>query len=257
MFSACSPVFKSIKVLFDYLLLSCSRMSDDPEPSPSVPPGQRSAAWKMGNSEPQHQVQKRAKRPRIDIDAQIAEANRLAALLKKVQQSARAIKKSGQRTKKRLLAKAGRLSGDDLERVAVIKRCGLIVDPRAGTNPASSSEDRPSMQASKVSTRGTITDQRVRLFDGIVTTDRPVVQVVPPASQIQSEVAVPIIQPEKDACCVLRLPSSARVGSALTGEKKTFTDDDSVATGQLNMDHVDGNDVERESDEEPDEHADE
>ena len=257
MFSACSRVFKSIKVLFDYLLLSCSRMSDDPEPTPSVPPGQRSAAWKMGDSEPQRPVQKRAKRPRIDIDAQIAEANRLAALLKKVQQSARAIKKSGQRTKKRLLAKAGRLSGDDLERIAVIKRCGLIVDPRAGTNPASSSEDRPSMQASKVSTRGTITDQLVRLFDGILPTDRPVVQVAPPASQIQSELAVPIIQSEKDACFVLRLPSSARVGSALTGQKKTFTDDDSLATGQLNMDHVDGNDVDRESDEEPDEHADE
>ena len=108
---------------------SSSRMSSQPPSAQSASSVVRSAAWKMEQPQPRRAVQKRPKRPRIDIDEQIEEANRLAALLKKVQQSAKNIKKSGQRTKKRLLAKAGRLSGEDLERIAVIKRCGLIVDP--------------------------------------------------------------------------------------------------------------------------------
>ncbi len=123
-------------------------MSSQPPTGQSASPGERTAAWKMAQPQAKRQVQKRPKRPRIDIDEQIEEANRLAALLKKVQQSAKNIKKSGQRTKKRLLAK-GRLSGDDLERISVIKRCGLIVDPRVASSGSGESEVRPSIQISQ------------------------------------------------------------------------------------------------------------
>ncbi len=205
--------------------------------------GARTAAWKRAQPEPQRQVQRRSKRPRIDIDEQIEEANRLAALLKKVQQSAKNIKKYGQRTKKRLLAKAGRLSGDDLERIAVIKRCGLIVDPRPSTSGASVSEDRPSMQASKDSTRGTITDQLVRVFDGIVTTGRPADDVVSPASGAPTAGLIPPIDSAPNVPGVLRLASKARIGSAPTGANNTMIENGTADVGGMNVDDVDGHEL--------------
>jgi hypothetical protein len=197
-------------------------MSSQPPNGQSVAPGNRTAAWKMEQAQPKRQVQKRPKRPRIDIDEQIEEANRLASMLKKVQQSAKNIKKSGQRTKKRLLAKAGRLSGDDLERISVIKRCGLIVDPRVASHGSGSSEGRTSFQISKDTTRGTITDQLVRMFDGIVTTGRPADVVLPPASgalkegQAQSSATAPNMDG------VLRLASNARIGSGSNCDQKNM-----------------------------------
>lgn len=68
----------------------------------------------------------RARKGKIDIDDQIAEANRLAEMLKKVQSCCRALKKTGQKSKKRLVAKASRLSPEDLSRIASLKRFGLF-----------------------------------------------------------------------------------------------------------------------------------
>jgi hypothetical protein len=215
-------------------------MSSQPPTGQSASPGQRTAAWKMEQPQAKRQVQRRPKRPRIDIDEQIEEANRLAALLKKVQQSAKNIKKSGQRTKKRLLAKAGRLSGDDLERISVIKRCGLIVDPRAATSGSGESEVRPSLQISKDTTRGTITDQLVRIFDGIVTADRSADAVVPQASGAQTEGLAQSLAPAPTMPGVLRLASKARVGSASTCEDKIMREKASVVVDGMNMDLVDG-----------------
>jgi hypothetical protein len=219
--------------------------------------GARTAAWKRAQPEPQRQVQRRTKRPRIDIDEQIEEANRLAALLKKVQQSAKNIKKSGQRTKKRLLAKAGRLSGDDLERIAVIKRCGLIVDPRPSTSGASASEDRPSMQASKDSTRGTITDQLVRIFDGIVTTGRSADDVVSPASGAPTAALIPPIDSVPNVPGVLRLASKARIGSAPTGANNSMIENGTADVGGMNVDDVDGHELEAAPVEDPHDPSDE
>jgi hypothetical protein len=66
------------------------------------------------------------KKPRIDIDNQITEANRLSAVLRRVAQAAKTTAKNGTRTKRRLVLKAGKLSSEDLERIAVLKRCGLF-----------------------------------------------------------------------------------------------------------------------------------
>lgn len=65
------------------------------------------------------------KRPQIDLDAEIAEANRLAEISKKMLRSAKTCQANTRRQKTRLLRKAGRLSATDLERIAVLKRCGL------------------------------------------------------------------------------------------------------------------------------------
>lgn len=72
----------------------------------------------------------RVKRGRIDIDDQIEEANRIAAMLKKAQNSARVLKKTNQKTKKRLMAKADRLDADDLIRIAALKKFGLFTEQR-------------------------------------------------------------------------------------------------------------------------------
>ena len=67
-----------------------------------------------------------ANRPRIDIDDQIAEANRLSSVMNKLSHTAKMAEKNGQRVKQRLMKKAGKLSAQDLERIAVLKRCGLL-----------------------------------------------------------------------------------------------------------------------------------
>ena len=72
----------------------------------------------------------RVKRGRIDIDDQIEEANRIAAMLKKAQNSAKSLKKTSQKTKKRLMAKADRLDSDDLIRIAALKKFGLFTEQK-------------------------------------------------------------------------------------------------------------------------------
>ena len=70
----------------------------------------------------------RAVRPRIDLDDQIANANKLAEASKKILSAAKSAQKAQKRQKQRLIRKAGRLSAQDLERMAVLKRCGLYAD---------------------------------------------------------------------------------------------------------------------------------
>lgn len=66
-------------------------------------------------------------KPKIDIDAEIEEANRLGELFKRMVHLSKVAAKNNARKKKSLLNKAGRLSEDDLMRLAVLKRCGLVV----------------------------------------------------------------------------------------------------------------------------------
>jgi hypothetical protein len=64
---------------------------------------------------------------RIDIDDEIEEANRISDMLKKVQKKAKSMQRSSKKAKQRLVVKAGKLRAEDLERIAVLKRCGLFV----------------------------------------------------------------------------------------------------------------------------------
>ena len=83
-------------------------------------------------------------KPRVDIDNQITEANRLSEVLKRVSQAAKTAAKNGSRAKKRLVRKAGKLSSEDLERIAVLKGCGLFTGVIAGSANSSDGGDVPS-----------------------------------------------------------------------------------------------------------------
>ena len=71
---------------------------------------------------------KRAAKPKIDLDDEIRRANELASVSRKMLMAAKASSKNNKKAKQRLIKKAGKLSPEDLERIAVLKRCGLFVD---------------------------------------------------------------------------------------------------------------------------------
>ena len=74
----------------------------------------------------------RPMRPRIDLDEQISQANKLAEVSKKLLSAAKTAQKNQKKQKQRLIRKAGKLSAQDLERIAVLKRCGLYADDEDG-----------------------------------------------------------------------------------------------------------------------------
>ena len=83
-----------------------------------------------GVASPKAGAKRRARiaRPRIDLDEQIAQANKLAEVSKKMLVAAKSAQKTQKKQKQRLIRKAGKLSAEDLERIAVLKRCGLYAD---------------------------------------------------------------------------------------------------------------------------------
>ena len=85
-------------------------------------------------------------RPKIDIDDEIAQANRMAEITKKMMLAARAAQRNSRRAKQRLVRRAGKLSPADLERLAVLKRCGLYIEA-----PEASSGDSTSVASSAAS----------------------------------------------------------------------------------------------------------
>ena len=100
-----------------------------PAPAKVAPP----APSEAGSS------RRRVMRPRIDIDDQIREANRVSDLLKKMGQAAKTLKKSQTRAKQRLIKKATRLNPQDLERIAVPKRVLNEPQEQDGNPPSSAS----------------------------------------------------------------------------------------------------------------------
>jgi hypothetical protein len=66
------------------------------------------------------------RKPKIDIDTEIEEANRLAALFRKMQNASKVAARNAARSKQRLMRKANQLSEQDLMRLAVLKRCGIF-----------------------------------------------------------------------------------------------------------------------------------
>jgi hypothetical protein len=88
-------------------------------------------------------------RPRLDLDEEIDQANKLAEASRKMMNAAKTLQKNNRRCKQWLLRKAGKLSPEDLERIAVLKRCGLyaekVHDDDAGEqhDDAAASGDEP------------------------------------------------------------------------------------------------------------------
>ena len=92
----------------------------------------------------------RVKKPRIDIDNEIKEANRLSEVLRKMAQAAKTTANNGTRAKQRLVRKAGKLSSEDLERIAVLKRCGLF------TGVMKQTETHTSLETSETGMEGNV-----------------------------------------------------------------------------------------------------
>jgi len=82
---------------------------------------------------------KRAKTPKIDIDALIAQHMANMKNAKKLEAEAKKMVRNEKRKKQRLVKKASSLTPDDLERIAVLKRCGLW-DPANGVRMMSATE---------------------------------------------------------------------------------------------------------------------
>ena len=98
----------------------------------------------------------RPKRPRIDLDDSIAQAKAAMKAAQKEVAEARRVARNERRKKQRLLKKAVTLSPDDLERIAVLKRCGLVMTgsrSAAGTPSSLASSDQSSTAASSTDPR--------------------------------------------------------------------------------------------------------
>ena len=70
-------------------------------------------------------TRKQAKKPDIDYNAKIQEAAAAIKEMSKAMAAAKSAQRNERRKKQRLLKKAACLSPEDLERIAVLKRCGL------------------------------------------------------------------------------------------------------------------------------------
>ena len=71
---------------------------------------------------------RKVSRPKIDLDDEIRRANDLAAMSRKMLLAAKNVSRNNKKAKQRLIKKAGKLSPEDLERIAVLKRCGMYDD---------------------------------------------------------------------------------------------------------------------------------
>ena len=89
------------------------------------------------------------KKPQIDIDVEIQEANRLAELFKKMQKASNVSARNSTRQRQRLVRKAHKLSEQDLMRLAVIKRCGMFVPDTPDVAASASGADGGPPQAKK------------------------------------------------------------------------------------------------------------
>ena len=99
---------------------------------------------------------KRAKKPAIDLDTAIRDAAAAMKAAQKKVQEAKTQAKNERRKKQRLLKKAASLNADDLERIAVLKRCGWTKsDDAPDLAMASSSASATGSAASQLSTSAT------------------------------------------------------------------------------------------------------
>jgi len=110
---------------------------------------------------------KKGSRPKIDIDDEIQEANRLAEVTKKMMQAAKAAQRNSRRTKQRLVRKAGKLSAADLERIATLKRCGLFVADPSETSSSSSSAATSASSSSAASAAEPLRRVNSKLFSAV------------------------------------------------------------------------------------------
>ena len=108
------------------------------------------------------------KKPLIDIDVEIQEANRLAELFKKMQKASKVASRNATRQRQRLVRKAQKLSEQDLMRLAVIKRCGMFMPDAPDVAAASASgADGGPPQAKKSKAQEQLSSRFKTLVSGV------------------------------------------------------------------------------------------
>ena len=107
------------------------------------------------------------KKPQIDIDYEIQEANRLAELFKKMQKASKVAARNSGRQRQRLVRKAQKLSEQDLMRLAVIKRCGMFAPDLSAARVAASGADGGSPPAKKSKTQEQLSSRFKLLVSGV------------------------------------------------------------------------------------------
>ena len=110
---------------------------------------------------------KKGSLPKIDIDDEISEANRLADVTKKMMMAAKAAQRNSRRMKQRLVRKAGKLSASDLERIATLKRCGLFIPDPTEEPTSSTSSDPTSSSSSTGQVSAPVRSVNTKLFDAV------------------------------------------------------------------------------------------
>ena len=121
-FSYSRPVVHPLFV--DTSAMSGACASEAAERVASVRASAKATAQALPKSRGRH---RNVDRPRIDIDDEIESANELSNLMTKIGHAAKMSQRNSVRSKARLVKKCGKLSVQDLERLAVLKRCGLLV----------------------------------------------------------------------------------------------------------------------------------
>jgi len=113
-----------------------------PQPLSSVAtvPGAEPSSQPPIPEQEQRVRRKRPRLPKIDIDALIAQHLANMKNAKKLEAEAKKLMRNEKRKKQRLMKKASNLTPDDLERIAVLKRCGLW-DPANGVTIVPATED--------------------------------------------------------------------------------------------------------------------
>lgn len=108
-----------------------------------------------------------AKKPQIDIDDEIAEANKLAELFRKMQKASKVAARNAGRQRQRLVRKAQKLSEQDLMRLAVIKRCGMFVPDESVLSVSAAGADGGSPPAKKSKAQEHISSRFKTLATGV------------------------------------------------------------------------------------------
>jgi hypothetical protein len=96
----------------------------------------------------------RVLRPDIDLDGSIRTARATIAAAQAAISKARTQARNDKRKKARLIKKASGLSASDLERIAVLKRCGLWTAPSAAAEPTSAGASGGETSASSAADSG-------------------------------------------------------------------------------------------------------
>jgi hypothetical protein len=114
---------------------------------------------------------------RVDIDDDIDEANKVRGLLRRIPKKAVQIKRTSKKMKQQIVRRANKLQAEDIERIAVLRRCGLYIsaeeiapttsDPagmRASSDVASSSVVQDQMNAIRTRTTGSCDLLKMMVF---------------------------------------------------------------------------------------------